>query len=273
VSLAAGDRVLLKAQTNGTENGVWIVGAPAGATGGPAYPDPVRAADFAAGAPCSGHAVWVAAGAENANTLWTCTNAAADAIVGASALAFAPILNHDIVPWLHRTNAFTQANSFAATTTFSGAVSVTNATAATSQTSGAVVVAGGVGVAGDVYCRSTYNLSDERLKKDFAPLEAYALDVVDALRGYEFTWRGEGEGDAALVASNTAAGRSGRSVGVKAQEVEAAGAALCVARDAQGILAVDYTKLVPYLIESVRTLKRRLDAVEGRRHRSKRHRH
>jgi hypothetical protein len=143
-------------------------------------------------------------------------------------------------------------------------MSVTNTTAATSQTEAALVVAGGIGVTGDVFCDSLFNTSDERLKTDFRSLSGDAMTVIEALGGYDFAWKdASNSSEADYVAMNTAVRRTGRTVGVKAQELQAAGATHCVNQNEEGILSVDYTKLVPYLIEAVKTLKRKVDALEG----------
>ena len=171
-----------------------------------------------------------------------------------------------VVPDLAATNTFAAAN------TFQGAVHVTATTASTSQTSGGLVVDGGLGVAGDLYVSNTYNMSDEYLKTNRRVIDN-ALEVVEQMSGQIFTWRPD-------VAQNQTVGRVGETVGVIAQEVVKAGAELCVTETSdtvmmddgteRSLLAVDYPKLVPYLIESVktlsaevRTLKRRCEDLEN----------
>lgn len=149
-------------------------------------------------------------------------------------------VDHTVIPDLLNPNTFTAVNTFS------------DATAATSQTTGALVVTGGVGISGDVFCNSTYNMSDERLKADVTPI-LNALEIVDKMRGCTFTWNDH-------VANE---GRVGKpTVGVIAQEVQTAGAELCVIDNPDELLAVDYCKLVPYLIEAVKTLKRKFDDME-----------
>jgi len=77
VTLATGDRILLKNQTTGTENGVYVVKA-SGA--------PDRAADWPVGADVVGYAVRVTAGTANANTVWAVY--AEPAVVGTNAPNF-----------------------------------------------------------------------------------------------------------------------------------------------------------------------------------------
>lgn len=77
VVLATGDRILLKDQTTGADNGVYTVNA-SGA--------PTRAADWPAGADVVGYAVRVTAGTANANTVWAVY--AEPAVVGTNAPNF-----------------------------------------------------------------------------------------------------------------------------------------------------------------------------------------
>lgn len=79
VSLATGDRILIKNQSSGSENGIYVVNA-SGA--------PTRATDADANAEVTGGlTVWVEEGTTNADTAWTLTN---DGVitVGTTALVF-----------------------------------------------------------------------------------------------------------------------------------------------------------------------------------------
>lgn len=77
VTLATGDRILLKDQTTGAENGVYVVKA----TGAPD-----RAADWALGQDVVGYAARITAGTANANTVWAVY--AEPAVVGTNAPNF-----------------------------------------------------------------------------------------------------------------------------------------------------------------------------------------
>ena len=78
VSLSAGDRVLLTAQSPGTENGIYIV------DGG----SWTRSSDLTAGDTAANAYCWVEEGTDNADTGWVCTNNSGSDVVGTDALAF-----------------------------------------------------------------------------------------------------------------------------------------------------------------------------------------
>src|SRR6187402_3003145 len=63
VTLAAGDRVLLKNQSTGSQNGVYIAG-----------PTPARAFDFEEGVAAYGALILSQEGTANAGKVWRCTN-------------------------------------------------------------------------------------------------------------------------------------------------------------------------------------------------------
>ena len=78
VTLATGDRILVKNQTAGAENGIYVVQA-SGA--------PVRATDADTGAEYIGATVRVLEGTANAGTQWTCSNLTAPTL-GSTAITF-----------------------------------------------------------------------------------------------------------------------------------------------------------------------------------------
>jgi hypothetical protein len=79
VVLATGDRILIKNQASGAENGIYVV---------PASGAPARATDADAGAELVNATVYVSEGTTNADTQWTCTNNATPTL-GSTSLAFA----------------------------------------------------------------------------------------------------------------------------------------------------------------------------------------
>ena len=123
--------------------------------------------------------------------------------------------------------------------------------AATSTSTGTLVISGGVGINGDMYVNNTYNMSDARLKKNVVTIDN-ALDRVCKMRGCTFEWNERMVGYENVPC-----------VGVIAQEIRDT-APLCVSHNPESDLyAVEYTKLVPFLIESVKSLKRQCDELRS----------
>ncbi|OBQ58031.1 DUF2793 domain-containing protein [Mesorhizobium loti] len=81
VTLATGDRILIKNQSSGAENGIYVVAA----SGAPA-----RATDADAGAELVNASVYVSEGTTLADTQWTCSTNA-PITVGSTSLAFAQL--------------------------------------------------------------------------------------------------------------------------------------------------------------------------------------
>lgn len=79
VVLATNDRILIKDQASGIENGIYIVQA-SGA--------PSRASDLASGASAAGVYCWAEEGTANADQAFICTNNSGSDVVGTDALTF-----------------------------------------------------------------------------------------------------------------------------------------------------------------------------------------
>ena len=82
ITIATGDRILLIAQTNGIENGVYDVQE----TGAP-----VRSYDALAGENCTGKTIFVKEGTECSGCAHVCTNADDSDVIGTDALVFTMI--------------------------------------------------------------------------------------------------------------------------------------------------------------------------------------
>lgn len=94
------------------------------------------------------------------------------------------------------------------------------------------------------------NNSDKRLKRDVAPLP-YSIQDVMRLRPVSYYWNAEHEG---------ALGRQ-REIGLIAQEVATViPEAVCLQQS--GFLALDYSKMVPVLIQALQHMERRLTQLE-----------
>ena len=124
--------------------------------------------------------------------------------------------------------------------------------AATSQTSGSLRVDGGIGATGQVHCQGVLNYSDRRLKTNIESLGPTALDKVNKLNGCTFDWLATGAAD----------------VGVIAQDVQRV-APHCV-NDQSEFLSVNYSKLVPYLIEGIKELTTQVTNLQSEVHSLKR---
>ena len=94
-----------------------------------------------------------------------------------------------------------------------------------------------------------YDTSDKRLKKNITPIDK-AVDKVLKLGGYEFDWDEDKQRH-----------HKGRDIGVIAQEVEEIYPQAVETRD-NGYKAVDYTKLVPVLIQAIKEQQKQIDKLK-----------
>jgi hypothetical protein len=85
--------------------------------------------------------------------------------------------------------------------------------------------------------------SDQSLKRSVKPLEGSTQQLMQ-LNGVQFTWKDTGREDVGLIAQDV-------------QKVYPQ-----VVHEKQGLLTVDYQKLVAPLIESVRELNARIEVLE-----------
>lgn len=89
VTLATGDRVLLRNQTTGSENGVYVVQATGAA---------VRAADWANGFGVAAYALFVEEGTTCADNAYVVTNDAGSDVVGTDTLVFVQFAGSGLTP-------------------------------------------------------------------------------------------------------------------------------------------------------------------------------
>ena len=137
-------------------------------------------------------------------------------------------------------------------------------TNSSSKTTGSLVVSGGVGINNDLYVGgdiTAFSSSDRNLK-DSITVIPNALDKVKAISGNTFTWN-----------NNAQPSMRGKSdTGVIAQEIEALGlpnsTQIRDLSDAEGygeglteLKAVNYKKLIPLLIEAIKELSAKVDAL------------
>ena len=96
-----------------------------------------------------------------------------------------------------------------------------------------------------------YNSSDMRLKNNLQVIGG-ALDKIDGINGYEFDWNEQ---------SPEWAQERGHDVGVVAQEIQKIHPEIVEERK-NGYLGVDYKRLVPLLIQSVKELKAEVEELK-----------
>ena len=155
--------------------------------------------------------------------------------------------NVDISGTLDVDGNVTLGNETSDATTVSGTLAVQSTTNSTSKTTGAVVVSGGVGINNDLHVGgdiTAFSSSDINLKENINVIPN-ALDKVNAISGNTFTWK-SGKGD---------------DTGVIAQEIEALGLPGVTTTREDGTKAVRYEKLVPVLIQAIKELSAKVDAL------------
>lgn len=117
----------------------------------------------------------------------------------------------------------------------------------------ALHVQGAVYATGDI---TAFYTSDKRLKKDIVKIE-HALERVRWLNGVEFTWDKE-----VIEKLQDVGPKPDNDIGLIAQDVEKVFPQAVIQRN-DGYKAVDYSKLVPVLIEAIKELSYRLNIVEA----------
>lgn len=106
--------------------------------------------------------------------------------------------------------------------------------------------------AGTVLATNFVTTSDARFKTHISTLPK-ALDHVLAMRGVSFDWRRNEFADKNF--------KQGKQFGFIAQEMEKVCPEL-VSKDRQGYRAVDYTQVVPVLVEAIKQQQQQIDALQ-----------
>ena len=107
-----------------------------------------------------------------------------------------------------------------------------------------LTVGGTISASGDIIA---FNTSDSRLKENLIPIDSE--NFVSNLTGYEFDW-------------NERSKRSGKGKGIIAQDLYNIDKSL-VRENSDGYLTVDYTSLIPVLIEEVKRLGKEIDYLKS----------
>ena len=105
---------------------------------------------------------------------------------------------------------------------------------------------------------TAYFSSDERLKENIKPIEN-ALDKIEKINGVEFDWKDSyiqdmGGEDDYFVRKHD--------VGVIAQELQEVLPEVVAERKETGMLAVNYDRIVPLLIQSIKELKKEIEQLK-----------
>jgi hypothetical protein len=148
----------------------------------------------------------------------------------------------------------TTTQTFSGAKSFTLAVNIDATTTSTNKESGALIVDGGVGVAENIHAGGdvvAYASSDERLKDNLQVIQD-PLDKVGQISGYEFDWNEK---------SPEWAKERGHDIGVVAQEIQKVHPEIVIERT-NGYLGVDYKRIIPLLIESIKELKQEVEDLK-----------
>ena len=166
--------------------------------------------------------------------------------------------NVDISGTLDVDGNVTLGNATSDATTVSGTLAVQSTTNSTSKTTGALTVGGGVGINDDLHVGgdiTAFSSSDFNLKENINVIPN-ALDKVNAISGNTFKWKEPKD------CNNQTSSLAGElDTGVIAQEIEALGLPGITTTREDGVKAVRYEKLIPVLIQAIKELSAKVDAL------------
>jgi len=146
------------------------------------------------------------------------------------------------------------------TTTVSGTLAVQSATNSTSKTTGGATFAGGVGINNDLHVGgdiTAFSTSDISLKENIKVIPN-ALDKINSISGNTFNWLSTPR---LTKSGDTVRDKGPEDTGVIAQEIEALGLPGVTTTREDGTKAVRYEKLVPVLIQAIKELSAKVDAL------------
>ena len=123
-------------------------------------------------------------------------------------------------------------------------VKVNGANVAVWSTQGEYIT-GNISATGDVIAQNVNSLSDATLKDNVTPIEN-AGQVIDQLNGVGYNWK---DG-------------SGHAYGMIAQEVEAI-IPEAVKTDENGIKSINYSMVIPFLVETVKELRQDIAEIKA----------
>ena len=125
-----------------------------------------------------------------------------------------------------------------------------NIHSAATPTFAGLTINGAITATGDI---TAYYTSDERLKENIQPIQN-ALSKVETISGNEYNWK---EGFDEIHT------KKGNDIGVIAQEIQKILPQAVIERD-NGYLGVNYEKIIPLLIESIKELSAKVKELENK---------
>jgi hypothetical protein len=112
-------------------------------------------------------------------------------------------------------------------------------------------VVGNTSVSGTVTASTLTQTSDKRLKENIRPLEIdKVLSIINSIDTYQYTWK-----------SDTLSTDKKLQYGVIAQELEKILPSI-VHTDTKGFKSVNYTALIPFLLEAIKSQQQKIDALQ-----------
>ena len=114
-------------------------------------------------------------------------------------------------------------------------------------------------VNGSFYATTVTQTSDARLKSDVEDIELYTLKKINALRPIQFTWKHEDDTLNEHLSEDLDYER--KHYGFLAQEVQKLYPEL-VYEDGEGYLGINYTELIPILIQAVQELSDKVESLQ-----------
>lgn len=245
--LLARNRILIKNQILGVENGVYAVQA-SGA--------PSRTADMASGVDVASFAIFVEEGTTNSDEGFVVTSDSGSAAIGTDAIVFSQftglgsIVAGDGLDKTGNTMSVdatvvrtSGAQSIAGVKTFSDVTNASSTSAAGAVFSGGVGIASDVRAGGEMYAVAFNATSDETFKQDIKDIDGDELDRLMNIRAVSYRFKGISD-------------ESKTRYGILAQDLEDKGLGHMVSTDGLGVKKVNYNDLVGLLIGQVQDLSK-----------------
>ena len=269
VTLVLGDRILIKNQSDASENGIYTVNN-SGA--------PTRAVDFDNPSEVTkGVYVSVVHGTTNSNTSYVMSTNAVPTVIDTTELTFTNIssvnlntLSTGVVNVASDSITFIDSDDnnskketikdFVGSIAGTGLTGNSNGTLSVDTSSDIQIDSLGVGTAasgttGTIRATNditAYYSSDKRLKDNIKKIED-PLQKLEKINGYTFEW----------IPKENIHSNEGKDIGVIAQEIEEIIPEITTTRD-NGYKAVKYEKIIPLLIECIKEQQKQINELKNK---------